>query len=281
MERIENAPGEWGPRIAAGGYINKDGEVLSGRNGTSPAWKGAVCHGFIQDNEMFKKSMVFFNTQKETKKTPVNNEGASSCYTRKVSPQEAAEAFTKWMCEESPWRDYILNDDWRQVVHGGAIIDTKACGRNNLLAICKLLRTKYEDTWRVKTWHDLTQKGVHPMVALIVSQCVHNNLQGSNYGGGKYFPYHTHNSCFYAPLNEEQMEALFQDPIPKCDTNWTCAAVLKQSECRESPYFNLAGVQTKKVKVPDGWGGYIMKDEPGNMDDYIESLKELERKFRK
>jgi hypothetical protein len=268
MERLENAPKEWGRHLAAGGYINDKGEILSGRWNSSPNWKGTVCHGFIQESDMFKDSMVFFNTQ--TVDPLGNGKSDSGGYLRKDGNAEANEAFTKWMCEESPWRDYILNDDWHQVMEGGAIIDTQACGSNNLLTICKLLRTKYEDTFRVPIWYNLVQKGVHPMIALIYSNNTNSNQNAYS---------HTHNSSLYVPTTPQQMELLFQDKIPKCDKGWDCKEVLGGGS--SVGLIPTKAAAPKKIKKPDGWGGYIETTEAGDPSELIETLKKLEKEYRK
>lgn len=265
MELLEEAPGKWGGQIAAGGYIDKDGREIKGRWDTSPNWRGAVCHGFIQDDEMFRGSMVFFNTQKVTE----NNQTGSSTHLRKAGNEEANEAFTRWMCEESPWRHLILNDDWHQLMTGGAIIDTKAGGSANLLTICKLLRTKYEDTWRVPIWFDLVQKGVHPMIALIYSNNTNQNQSAH---------YHTHNSSLYVPTTPKMMENLFVDKMPKT-RGWTCSDVIGGGS--STGLIPTKAAEPKKIRKPDGWGGYVETTEPGDPNKLIETLKELEREYRK
>ena len=213
---------------------------------------------------MFDSSMVFFNTQKVTTKHVHGD------YVRKAGNEEANEAFTRWMCEESPWRHYILNDDWHQLMNGGAIIDTQACGSANVLTICKLLRTKYEDTWRVPIWLNLVQKGVHPMIALIYSNNTNYNQSSAS---------HTHNSSLYVPDTKKQMKNLFVDKIPRTD-GWHCSAVIGVG-FQGTGIIPVRAAEPKKVRKPDGWGGYVETTEAGDPSKLVETLKELEREYRK
>jgi hypothetical protein len=264
-QKRANNTDTWVTDISAGSYFDSKGRAFGSSS-------GYVCHAFMTykgppNNEPF----VFVNDTKKSK--------YGSC-------EKLVEKFFTYICQESPLRNFVLNNDnLKQMINGGVIIDCKAAGSNATLWLCKTLRYAVEDPSRVKHWSDLVDAGVHPMLALCVASCVNSQLydQGTS----------THCSTFIPPATKEDMKRLFVDHLPNA-TSW------------ETEYFK--GFVTANVfgtapggygyrwdkhllpiskygrateKVPDGWGGYTLKPVVASIKKLAKDLIELQKEYVK
>ena len=249
-------------KIAAGTYIQKDGKHLSQRcyNGLT----GHVCHSFIQ-LEYYTSCPLFFNTMVKT-------------------DIEGSREFLEWMKNDAPFSRYILNEDVDSMEHGGLIIDCTKIKSDTLLFICKIARTLYEDIFRVPIWYKLVKRGVHPMLALVVSQCVNSSLRDQEAT--------THNTCMMPPKTTEQMKKLFdlntiEDRIKSEEPygTWDTRKVFGHSDSYYSGWTRgkhllpIVSGNGKKKKVPDGWGGYVEKEVPFSIDTLASDLIELQKEY--
>lgn len=188
--------------------------------------------------------------------------------------------FILWMTTESPFSVFVLNkDNEKDLVEHGVIFDSAAAGHKVSYFFAKALRFISEDTFRVKVWYDLTEKGVHPMTAFIAC-----NLVNGSYAISK----NTHNTVCCDPFTIEQLKGALTLRFD-FDGN----KKLKRSSDHNSfdllwytpseGYWNgrhgdLFGTpKSRQEKVSDGWGGYTYKT-IGGRDEWIKKLKDLTRK---
>jgi hypothetical protein len=275
LKLLEIAPDKWtkGPNgdsgtrtggICAGTYIREDGTADGNADcgyAASGHLGGRVCHGFMQIGSYYKPSPVlFFNTMK------------SNFYLKQ--DHVAIREFCKWMKKLSPVRKFILNETVDSMFHGGIIIDCTNCPSNVLLWICKIFRCAYEDTWRIPLWYELSKRGVHPMLALVTSQCVTNKLLLQSH--------QTHNSCMHPPT-KTTIGSLFVDHLPLNTENPFDCGYETSSVFGGYGYNSASLLPVNKTgrtkKVADGWGGYSTVSVPANVDTLAEDLKELQKEY--
>jgi hypothetical protein len=262
MKRASD-PNTWKTDISAGSYFDSEGNAFGSSS-------GYICHAFMlyrgaSNDEPF----VFVNDTKLSKNQ---------------SEEALVRKYYKYICQESPFRNFVLNNDnIDQLVNGGAIIDCRAAGSNETLWICKAMRYPVEEPYRVKYWDELTTFGVHPMLALCVASCVTPKFTDS---GGQ-----THASVFCPPTTKEELKALFVDHLPdaknwytRSDTDFCTTRVFVSTsnlmwnrwEQHILPLPKHGGIQKK---VPDGWGGYTMITQEASVKDVAEELIKLQKEY--
>lgn len=262
-------------------------EGFGGQSRGAITSSGAGCHGFMKAGVVkasystYKgdfKGLVFANVISDTRRKT----GGHSF------KKDVFEAYTRFIIQESPFSKAILNrDNLDQCRNQGVIIDTEHYGTAVTILICKLLRVFIEDTYRAGVWYDLTMKGVHPMLALVVSQCVDQNL---NVMG------RSHGATILPPANEKEIPKIFVEEIPeakKMDTGWEGTSVLGLTGVASYDYSKTTYVYTyhgplpvkqaglKKEKVPDGWGGYIEKVVGTTIDTLAADLIKFQKPYVK
>lgn len=265
-QKRANNTDTWVRDISAGSYFDSNGRSF----GSSP---GYVCHAFMTYKAPpNKEPFVFVNDTKKSK--------YSSC-------EKLVKKFFTYICQESPLRNFVLNNDnLEQMLNGGVIIDCKAAGSNATLWLCKTLRYAVEEPFRVKHWSDLVDEGVHPMLALCVASCVNSRLYDQKAM--------THCSTFQPPKNEEEMKGLFVDHLPNAtswqigsDTGFSTASVFGTKPKDVYGYMwdkhllPLSKPGHATEKVPDGWGGYTLKPVVASIEKLAEDLIELQKEYVK
>jgi hypothetical protein len=295
QELLVTAPGMWRRDICAGGYIYADGstdgvssparDCTCGECDCEPdeyydepcyccqycygdddyddagQWEGYVCHSYICHST---PAPLLFDTQSRDQ--------------RSESKEEANHRFLHWMLNESPVRNFILNDTLDSLIHGGAIIDCQKAGPHLTLWICKSFRLMYEEPYRIEFWFEMVKGGVHPTLAF----CAANLL--TCHGTAQYGQ--THCSVFLAPKTDKDLKALFVDHLPVSEEglskaggyhNWTTSSVFGGDyEGKKIP----VPQKGKKERKPDGWGGWTER-EIAPIEDLTEKLLELQKEFVK
>lgn len=256
-----NDPNTWTHGISAGSYFDSKGKPF-GRSA------GYICHAFMtgRDAPEDGKPFVFVNDTNLSKNS---------------SSEKLVRKYFKYLCQESPVRNFVLNNDnFEQLINGGAIIDCLAAGSDATLWLCKAMRYPVEEPYRVKHWNTLVTLGVHPMLALCVASCV--NADFCDTGGA------THASVFYPPKTKDHLNNLFVDHLPD-STGWNNAGFVtsrvfmpKSTGVGHGWYNHLLPIPDQggiKEKVPDGWGGYTLKPKMVSLEEVAEKLLELQKEF--
>jgi hypothetical protein len=236
----------------AGTYIDKDGtENGEGR------MQGAACHGFVQFYEPNKYSL-FYNC---------------NCAAHRSGDEKTNEAFMRWLLEASPFKKWFVNPTYESFAEGGAFIDVD-CGNTLLLFLCKTMRMINEENYRIVNWKKLVDLGVHPVLALCVASICTTNL---NAGSGR-----THSSCMSPPTNERHLEALFRKEVGPVNLGWETSEVYGGAKYWYDTVGCLLPIPTKtgqQIKVPDGWGGYIMKTNPASVEELAKQLIKIQKEY--
>lgn len=244
------------------------GDDVDGDEDNADNLCGYICHGYVSKPT---KAPLLFDTQ--------------SAKFRRVVDAEANVAFCDWMMNNSPVRNFILNDDLSSLMDGGVIIDAQRAGPSTLLWICKAFRVMNEEQHRVPIWHKLVKLGVNPMLALCASHCVRPNLLAEHHK--------THCSIFIPPTTKEEVKKICTiDHIPECPdglkngTNYTkfntSSLFSKLGEdgygCGFPENHLLPIAQNVKTEmVDDGWGGFSKKQVGGTVEELAAGLIKLEK----
>jgi hypothetical protein len=275
MELLKTAPDMWHkgggnggtPYCCAGTYIVKSGVPKTKDDDEydpdcyerGVCLEGTVCHGFIGSPSMFNRAQMYFST-------------ASSDRGHTSVDKKILTDWCGWIKNESPFAPMILNETVESMVDGGVIIDLSRSTCHLLLMMCKMLRTPYEEPERMKPWHDLYTKGVNGMLAWCYTQ---------THRGGSKMSGTTHCTHMMPPTKASLKLILSKDirppDKPKATSGsygWNSTSVFGGSW--GDNLWPAAGGK-KKVKVADGWGGFIMKEVDDNKFDLVTELKKLQK----
>lgn len=234
---LEGYPAKWTHGVACWLSVSKETGKLRGTYGIS----GAACHNGVTGSS--PKSYI------------IN--------VHKPAYQGKYPDFTKWVCRESPFAHGIVNkDNEEQILNQGIIIDGDAVGRGGVLWLCKALRYTVEDTFRIKMWQQFIDGGLDGLQAFIGCSIL------TSTGGVQTLATHCGLFRYDHPNN---IYAFYQELLKEKKRD-------NDDATRPAKYSNWSGqdwgtLKFKKVKKPDGWGGFIEKEEPADPEEFINKLK--------
>jgi hypothetical protein len=182
----------------------------------------------------------------------------------KAAWQKTHPEFLLWVDQESPFSHGVLNKDNKdELFNHASVIDIEQVGTAGALWICKAERHFTEDTFKLKYWDDLRAQGLDGLQAFIGADILDSTGNPS---------WSTHVSLF-GYTTPAKLRSIY-DEIRK-------ARYLDGGTARRGDYVphglekNWGGLNHKIKKVPDGWGGYIEKEEPTDVKEYAAKLKEI------
>jgi len=271
QELVDKKGSQWVSGIACGNFITPSGEI--GEGGYNDGSTGMVCHAFVTSYQGdHKEPFLFVNVMKSK---------------RMANGGDAEErAFVEYICQWSPVRNFIINcDKIDELMNGGVVIDCLAAGSAVTLWICKTLRILYEEKYRRPLWTEMVKAGVHPMLALNFAMCATVDLRDQRQT--------THNSSML-PVSKRDIPALLVDHLPDAG-EWKTGSDTRQvfpvdkkgratyggygSGWNENHDLPLSKEGGRKIKVPDGWGGYTEKTEAADIDSMAKAMLELQKEF--
>jgi hypothetical protein len=175
--------------------------------------------------------------------------------------------FLLWATQESPFAHGVLNrNDADELINHAAVLDADVIGNGGALWVCKAVRHFMEDTWVPDTWSKLREYGLDGLQAFIGADIL--NKDGGPKGG-------THVGLFsYGP--PKKLRANY-DEIRNLKS-------ISGGNAYRNGGYNIYGdsgvkiwgsLKGKKVKMDDGWGGFIEKYAQCEPKEYAEQLKEI------
>lgn len=171
---------------------------------------------------------------------------------------------TLWVARESPFAPGVLNAHSEdELLNHAMVIDSDVVGHGGALWLCKVIRCNTEDDWKIVTWKKLQEHGLDGLQAFI----------GASILGPQGFPLETQTHCgLYTYVNPELLRQWY-DEIRTMKRNDTIDA--QRNKWQSGGWPNWGSLAGKKVKKPDGWGGFTEVTEPCDVKDYASKLKEI------
>ena len=265
----------WEGNIAKGSYMEL------GDNPTVRDNHYFACHAWVATAY---RNMVGTNTWcgKQGYSKSAENFLVLSCVSvkrvRTHQDEEAFKRFVLWVARDTTLSKYVLNrDDEESLFEGGVIL---YCGPDGLshaqaMWLCKALRLHIELGGTAKTWADLVDNGVHPMVAFFCCSSFSKKTGRDNYTfnlGWLDHPDVVSRSdvvgMVLGHLNKDTSETHNVFSRPKA---------LSFADKR----FDLVELRrkwigfSKPVKKPDGWGGFVETVEGLSTDKFIGTIREM------
>lgn len=175
---------------------------------------------------------------------------------------EACDFLVRWMANESPFSEFILNrDDDKSLTEGGVIL---LCGPGGLnlqqaMWVFKVLRFVTEGANAPDTFMKLVQGGVDGMLAVYVASHI-RSLKGATFGYTG--PYGHMSVVGSGGYNEADVIGMFQRNLNPTPNN--TASVFIMDKDKIPPRFNVPKTYEpivrdfcKPFQKPDGWGGFV------------------------
>jgi hypothetical protein len=242
QKAVEAYPKKWTHGICAFGLFDPEKGIAAGcRNASS----GDVCHASLVPwgGAGGFKDVIVVNAHKNT--------------WQKDHPE-----YLLWAATDNPFKHGVLNRDNKdEILNHATVIDTREVGRGGALWVCKAIRHFTEDKWVIPTWEKLREYGLTGLQAFIGADILDS--------GGNPKPGATHTGLF--GYNTPQKLRTVYDEILGIGKIENHTAV-RTGVFNTPSWGSLKG---KTVKKPDGWGGFIEKQVPGDAKDYAQALKEI------
>lgn len=239
-DAVSAYPDRWKHNVCAFALINKaTGEVSGPTTGT-------VCHAQLSYGP--GKENIFVVNAHKPKWAKENKD------------------FLLWVAQEAPFSHGLLNrNEEEEILNHASVIDTGIIGVGGALWLCKAFRHFEEDTHKPGIWSKLRNEGLNGLQAFI--GCDILTAQGSP----QFYNSHVSLFCYQSP----QKIRKFYDEFKKIEK------ITSQNANRGGYDFDARGNKNwgslagKKVKIPDGWGGYTEITKPCDVKEYVAILKEI------
>lgn len=211
-----------------------------------------------------------------TKPRTVENNGGCHYYVGYSKPGEIVvnahkptlhgsnKEFTLAVARDMPFSHGVLNrSNEKEILNHASVIDVDLVGPGGALWLCKAFRYNVEDKFRIPTWNSLMNEGLKPFQAFIGASIL-DSMGNAQYGT-------THN-CVFGYGTPAQLRASYDE---------LQAGFIGDAQASRSHYISYSArshwgdSKCRKVKKPDGWGGFIETTEPGNMKEFAAKLKEI------
>lgn len=238
---VEGYPKKWTHGICAYTAILRDtGDEAKVRYDRGNA-NGDVCHAGLSYYDVNDPIVVNAHKKEWHKKNP---------------------EYVLWACKETPFAHAVINrDNDEQLLKHACAMDAGEMGLGGVLWMCKVIRHFTEDTHVPGFWDKLRNCGLDGLQAFIGADIL-DAAGGARHGC-------THTSLFGYGTPKELRETY--DKI-RNTTQIDHMRVAKSHGYEGRTWGSLKG---KKVKKPDGWGGFIEKDAPCDPKEYAALLKEI------
>src|SRR5690348_5002763 len=170
--------------------------------------------------------------------------------------------FLLWAACESPFSHGVLNRKNKdEILNHATVLDTREIGRGGALWVCKAIRHFKEDTHVPKTWDLLMEHGLTGLQAFIGADILDST--------GKPRPGQSHTGLFgYG--TPSQLRKIYDEMLGIKE--------IRNSNAHRGGNFGAAqwgSLKSRKVRKPDGWGGFTERDVPCDVKEYVAQLKEI------
>lgn len=244
-ETIYKYPQAWKVGICAFQMFNRDTGANVGRNSMS----GDACHASISYGG--RTDFVVVNAHK-------------------AEWQHKNKEFLLWVTQESPLAYGVLNrDNEDEILNHASVMDSTLVGSAGVLWLCKALRHFQEEHHKLPFWTKLREGGLDGLQAFVGADILQHN------GKPQYNLAHTSLFHYTSPQGLREM----YDKIKKGEKMTGSQAQLSKSAAGYKAYEGVCkswgGLGIREVKKSDGWGGFIVKEEPCDVKEYVAALKEI------
>lgn len=190
----------------------------------------------------------------------------SKVRSKNVCSAEASDFLVRWMANDSPFSQFILNrDDTDSLTEGGVVLLCGPDGLNISQAywVCKVLRFTTEGAKAAETFMTLVQGGVDPMLAVLVASHI-RTIKGATFG---YTGLHGHSTVFGQDYcyrtgdyttSVDIVGLVSRSLNDKPTSTSTVFSAPKKSKVKAviDPTAKIKGF-CKPYKKDDGWGGKV------------------------
>lgn len=169
--------------------------------------------------------------------------------------------FTLWVSRESPYSHGVMNkDDEKQLLNNAMTIDVEKVGKGGALWLCKASRHFKEDVHVPGFWSQLREQGLDGLQAFIGASIL--DLTGKFRSG-------TTHVALYGYGSPKALRDTYER-VKKGEKLETFSVSVSL------PFTESWGDMTgKMIKKPDGWGGFVQIQAPGDAKEYAAALKEI------
>lgn len=259
-KRLIEETAKWAGGVCQGALLHMDGKDMDTRVYTAcHAW---VSHAFKLITKPLKGDMYGYNWASDYKA------GAKpflvlTCHRKGSAKQESSDRLIRWLANESPFSEFVLNrDDDESLVKGGMVLLCGPGGLNNAQALwmCKVSRFTTEGNKAADVFADLVNGGVDGMLAVYVA----SYIRGESKGGYTFTGLEGHSTVISGgygkdahgadvvgmmnrKLNFKPISTMTVFETPKLDN---------RAKALKDPVLRIQGF-TKAVAKDDGWGGKV------------------------
>jgi hypothetical protein len=180
----------------------------------------------------------------------------------KASWQKKHREYLLWCCKEAPFTHGVLNrDNDDELLNHACVMDTRDIGRGGALWLCKAVRHFTEDAHVINTWEKLREHGLNGLQAFIGADILNEE--------GTPKPHTTHTGL-YGYTDPAGLRKWYDEIRRK-----KCIREYNVAESGQYGAARWGSLKGKKVKKPDGWGGFLEKFVPCEAKEYAAQLKEI------
>lgn len=235
---VNSYPEKWSHGICALGMIDRERGTVTG------PLTGYICHAHL--NHPNREDLIVVNGHKAE--------------WHKLNPE-----YIKWVATGSPFSHGVLNrDNMKEIFNHASVFDMEKIGKGGCLWLGKAFRYFVEDKWKPGYWDLLRNEGLDGLQAFIGASILD--------GGGNPMSYSHVNLVGYCSPSDLRK---VYDQLREMKKNTTSTAASGSVNHGVEQGKNWGCLKGRVVKKPDGWGGFIEKQEAGDAKEYAAQLKEI------
>lgn len=279
-KRIKEEFKNWGGGVCHGALLDLEGKDTKTRVYTAcHAW---VSHEFKLVTNTPRGDAYGYNWASDYK------DGAKpflvlSCHKKGSAKQESSDRLIRWLANESPFSEFVLNrDDDESLVKGGLILFCGPGGLNQAQALwmCKVSRFTTEGNKAADVFAELVNGGVDGMMAIFVASYIRGEARG---GKGYTFTGLEGHSTVLGGMYGDEGASLLGMVNRKLNMKPISTSTVFEKMAGPAKIVGDPVKKMQKLVQPtqkdDGWGGKVDSNEVG-VELLVQNVKEWEREVQ-